>query len=52
MVTLPVVGDQYFVFLTYFFEQFLAGYITLVTQNPGPGSPLNRVIGSPNPERI
>ncbi len=52
MVARPVIGDKCFVFLTYFFEQFLAGYITPVTQNPGPGSPVNRVIGPPNPELI
>ncbi len=52
MASIPVVCDKCFVFHADLLEQFLAGYITPVTQNPGHGSPLNRVIGSPNPELI
>lgn len=48
--TVPVVGDEDFPLETDFVEQSLAACIITVTQNPGHGSPTQRVIGAPDPK--
>jgi len=50
VVAFPIVGDEGLAFDADFVEEFLTCGVITATNNPGDGSPSNRVIGSPNPE--
>ncbi len=47
---LPIVGHERLAFDADLVEELLACGVITATNNPGDGSPTNRVIGSPNPE--
>lgn len=50
VVTLPIICDERLAFDADFVEELLACGVITATNNPGDGSPSNRVIGAPNPE--
>ena len=52
VVAVPVVGQEDPAFDADFLEEFLAGRIVTLTQNPGQGSPLERIEGSPEPALV
>ncbi len=52
VVALPIIGDERLAFDADFVEELLACGVITATKNPGDGSPIDRVIGSPNPQFI
>lgn len=50
MVSVPVVGYEGYALCSCFIEEFTAGCIITATQNPGHGSPAERIIGAPEPK--
>ena len=46
----PIVGEKRLAFHADFSEELSAGCIVTVTQHPGHGSPLHRIIGPPEPK--
>ena len=50
VIAFPIVGDEGFAFDADFVEEFLASGVITATKNPAKGSPIERVIRSPNPE--
>ena len=50
VVALPIIGHERLAFDADLVEELLACGVITATNNPGDGSPSNRVIGSPNPE--
>ena len=49
VVAVPIVGDERFAFEADFVEEFLACGVITTTNNPGDGSPSQRIIGAPDP---
>jgi hypothetical protein len=49
VIALPIVGDERLAFGADFVEELLACGVIRATKNPGDGSPIDRVIGSPKP---
>jgi len=52
MITVPIVGDECLAFDADFVEEPLASGVITAANNPVDGSPLNRVIGPPNPQLV
>ena len=50
VIALPIIGDEGLPFDADFVDELLACGVITATNNPGDGSPSNRVIGSPTPQ--
>src|SRR4051812_3874898 len=50
MISVPVVGDEGHPLRSRLVEEPAAGCIITATQNPGHGSPADRIIGAPEPK--